>query len=182
MEVGFNVLDNSSKLEAWIKKAQLGDIDAFEKIYIDCHKRIFLLAKRMTNSIADAEDIVQETFVKAWQNLSSFRFESQFYSWIRSISTRIMIDRLRKKNAKVWQDSTDYQEIFESINSNVGQVKDLEKMISLLPSGARSVFLLHDVEGYKHQEIAEMTGVAIGTSKAQLSRARKLLRNSLDDD
>ncbi len=133
----------------------------------------------MTGSVSSAEDVVQETFIKTWQNLISFRAESRFYTWLRSIATRIIIDRLRIKNAKVWQQVSDYQEIHASLNSNAGQQRDLEKLIGLLPEGARSVFVLHDIEGYKHAEIAQLTGIATGTSKAQLFRARKLLRDSL---
>ena len=174
-----STINQGDDLELWITSAKLGEIDAFEKLYIAFHKKIFLFAKRMTGTTSDAEDVVQETFVKAWQKLTSFRAESQFYTWLRSIATRVMIDRLRVKNAKVWQEALDYEEVFTAINSNTGQVKDLEKMIGLLPAGARSIFIMHDIEGYKHNEIAEMTGVAVGTSKAQLFRARKLLRESL---
>jgi len=74
---------------------------------------------------------------------------------------------------------SDYEEVYASLNSNAGQQRDLEKLIGLLPEGARSVFVLHDIEGYKHTEIAVLTGIAAGTSKAQLFRARKLLRENL---
>ena len=173
------MLNQNDKIASWVSSAKLGDLDAFEKLYLTFHKKIFLLAKRMTGTTSDAEDVVQETFVKAWQKLTSFRAESQFYTWLRSIATRVMIDRLRIKNAKIWQQALDYDEVLSAINSDMAQVKDLEKMIALLPIGARSIFIMHDIEGYKHVEIAEMTGVAVGTSKAQLFRARKLLRESL---
>lgn len=163
-----------------IGAAAEGCVESFEKIYHAYYRRIYLFAKRMTNSVNSAEDIVQETFIKAWQNLDSFRAESQFYTWLRTIASRIVIDKLRVKNAKVWQQMADYDEIYQAINSNAGQVRDLEKLIQLLPDGARSVFILHDIEGYKHREISELIDIAVGTSKAQLSRARKLLRENLE--
>jgi len=172
-------LSQQEQTEAWVFAAQQGQIDAFEKLYLTYHKRIYLFAKRMTGSVGAAEEVVQETFIKAWQNLASFRAESQFYTWLRSIASRITIDRLRMKNAKVWQEMSEFEDVYSSLNPNVGILRDLEKLIGQLPEGARSVFVLHDIEGYKHQEIADMTGIAAGTSKAQLSRARKLLREKL---
>jgi len=163
----------------WISAAADGCVKSFENIYLAYHRRIYLFAKRMTGSVSSAEDVVQESFIKAWQNLASFRSESQFYTWLRTITARIVLDRLRIKNAKVWQQMSEYDEVYAAINSNVGQVRDLEKLIELLPEGARSVFILHDVEGYKHKEISDLTGIAVGTSKAQLFRARKLLKESL---
>jgi len=173
-------LHQEDQTETWIEAAKLGNVKSFEKLYLYYHRRIYLLAKRMTGSVSVAEDVVQETFIKTWQNLTSFRAESQFFTWLRSIATRIVIDRLRVKNAKVWQQVSDYDEVHASLNSNAGQQRDLEKLIALLPEGARSIFVLHDIEGYKHAEIAKLTGIAIGTSKAQLFRARKLLRDNLN--
>jgi len=166
--------------EMWIKDAALGCIDSFEKLYLGYHRRIYLFSKRMTGSVTLAEDVVQETFIKAWQNLVSFRAESQFYTWLKTIAARIVIDRLRMKNAKVWLKMSEYDDVYAGINSNAGKIRDLEKLIGLLPEGARGVFVLHDIEGYKHDEIASLTGIAVGTSKAQLFRARKLLRENLN--
>lgn len=173
------ILQQEDQTEMWVKGAQQGDVSSFEKLYVCYHKRIYLFAKRMTSSVSAAEDVVQETFIKTWQNLTSFRAESQFYTWLRSIAARLVIDRMRIKNAKVWQQMSDYDEVYASLNSNAGQQRDLEKLVGLLPEGARSVFVLHDIEGYKHTEIAKLTGIAAGTSKAQLFRARKLLRENL---
>lgn len=170
---------SDEQTDVWISAAVDGCVKSFENIYLAYHRRIYLFAKRMTNSVSSAEDIVQETFVKAWQNLASFRAESQFYTWLRTIASRIAIDKLRVKNAKVWQQMSEYDEVYTAINSSAGQSRDLEKLIYSLPEGARSVFVLHDVEGYKHKEISALTGIAVGTSKAQLFRARKLLRESL---
>ena len=176
------ILEQDNQTDLWIRTAQQGSVDSFEKIYLHYHRRIYLFAKRMTGSISAAEEVVQETFIKAWQNLNSFRAESLFCTWLRTIATRICIDRLRVKNAKVWQQMCDYQEVYASVDSNPGQLRELENLINLLPAGARSVFVLHDIEGYKHDEIAKLTGIAAGTSKAQLFRARKILRENLSKE
>jgi RNA polymerase sigma-70 factor, ECF subfamily len=163
----------------WIQSAIDGNLHAFEMLYQRYHQRLFLYAKRMTGSVPEAEEVVQDTFVKTWQKLSSFRAESQFYTWLRKIASRVVIDRLRVKNAKIWQDSTEYDDIHPSVGQSLGKQRDLEKLIAALPDGAKTVFVMHDVEGYTHVEIAELAGVAVGTSKAQLFRARKILRESL---
>ena len=165
--------------ELLIAAAQNGSVRSFEQLYRQNYKRIYLFAKRMTNSTSDAEDIVQDTFVKAWQKLDSFKGQSLFHTWLRTIASRVSIDRLRVKNALVWRQSSEYQDIYPNGASKVDAIYDLEKMIRLLPDGARSIFVLHDIEGFKHQEISEMIGIAVGTSKAQLHRARKLLRESM---
>lgn len=173
---------NSNEFDAtseWVVKAISGDIAAFEQLYYLYHKRIFLLAKRMTGSTGTAEEVVQDVFVKAWRKLESFRAESSFYTWIRSITTRLVIDGFRRKNAQLWQELTEYEELRHGQQSHDGDARDLEKLVALLPEGARNVFILHDIEGYKHTEIAEIAEIAVGTSKAQLSRARKLLREQL---
>ena len=163
----------------WVQSALSGSIKSFEKLYQKYHRRVYLYAKRMTGSIEEAEEVVQDTFVKTWQNLNSFRAESKFYTWVRRIASRIMIDRLRIKNAKVWQESTEYEDVYPVAHVNAGEQRDLEKMVAQLPEGARNIFVMHDIEGYSHNEISEMAGVAVGTSKAQLFRARKLLRTRL---
>ena len=122
---------------------------------------------------------MQDVFVKAWQKLSTFRFDSSFYTWLRTITTRLVIDSFRRKNAMVWKDTTEIDENHCINTANASDIRDLEKLIGLLPEGARNVFVLHDIEGYKHKEISSMTGIAVGTSKAQLSRARSILRAQL---
>jgi RNA polymerase sigma-70 factor, ECF subfamily len=162
-----------------IKLAVDGDLLAFKKIYQSHHTRLYLYAKRMTGSAQEAEEVVQDAFVKVWQHLASFRAESQFYTWLRKIASRIIIDRLRVKNVKLWQQVAEYHDVHSSRDESNGQQRDLEKLIALLPEGARSVFIMHDVEGYTHSEISEIAGLAVGTSKAQLFRARKILRENL---
>lgn len=176
-----NTQNNSrEEEERLVVAAQSGSISSFEQLYKQNYKRIYLFARRMTNSIGDAEDIVQDTFVKAWQNLASFRTQSLFHTWLRTIATRVSIDRLRMKNALVWRQTSEFQDVYPAVLDRPDTSRDLEKMISQLPDGARSIFVLHDIEGFKHQEISKIAGIALGTSKAQLHRARRLLRKSLN--
>ena len=182
-ELNLPQLEGSSELDketsVWIKLAINGDLAAFEKLYLKYHRRVYLYAKRMSGSIQEAEEVVQDTFVKTWQKLDSFRADSQFYSWLRTIASRILIDRLRSKNAKIWQDSLEFEDVHLDKAEHAGKLFDLEKLITKLPEGARSVFVMHEIEGYTHAEISKLSGIAVGSSKAQLSRARKLLRESL---
>ena len=172
-------LEQDALTKQWIQSAIDGNLHAIEKLYQRYHQRLFLYAKRMTGSVQEAEEVVQDTFVKTWQKLASFRAESLFYTWLRKIASRVLIDRLRLKNAKVWQESTEFQDVHLATENSAGKQRDLEKLIALLPDGAKTVFIMHDIEGYTHVEISELAGVAVGTSKAQLFRARKILRESL---
>ncbi len=172
-------LEQDTEINHWIELAIDGDLRAFENLYQRFHQRLYLYAKRISGSVQEAEEIVQDTFVKTWQKLNSFRAESHFYTWLRKIASRVWIDRLRTKNAKVWQQSAEFDDIYPTVSSSSGQQRDLERLITQLPEGARTVFVMHDVEGYTHQEISELAGLAVGTSKAQLFRARKLLRECL---
>lgn len=175
------MIDHSNEHEdqTWVKSAISGNMAAFEQLYSRHHQRLFLYAKRMTGSVQEAEDVVQDTFIRTWQKLDSFRAESQFYTWLRKVASRILIDRMRVKNAKVWRESAEFEDIHFVTDSNSGAQLDLEKFISQLPEGARSVFVMHDIEGYTHDEISGLANIAAGTSKAQLFRARKLLRDRL---
>ena len=165
--------------QQWISAAQKGDKDAYGKLYQHFHRRLYLFCWRMTGNTNSAEDVVQESFIKAWIGLEKFRFEASFYTWLRTIASRIIIDKLRLKESKVWQNTVDIDETIFTEKCNLDGSIDLEKLIRCLPDGARSVFIMHDIEGYGHREIAQLNGIAEGTSKAQLSRARKLLKNQL---
>lgn len=168
---------------SWILESQNGNVRAFELLYREFFQRLFLFCKRMTGEVGAAEEIVQESFIKAWQALPGFRAESGFYTWIRKIASRLIIDRFRLKQEKIWQNAIEFEEYDYSNKlsleqNNLSQRMDLDKLIALLPEGARSILVLHDIEGYAHKEIAVMLDIAEGTSKAQLSRAKLLLRNS----
>jgi RNA polymerase sigma-70 factor (ECF subfamily) len=166
-----------------VRRAQRGDRKAFESLYRSHHGRVFAVCLRLAGGRREAEDLCQEAFIKAWQGLSSFRGDSSFSTWIHRVAVNVGLGRKRWSGSRPDVDG-------ESLdNAPLGSLKaperrstdsvDLEKAIASLPKGARQVFVLHDVEGYKHHEIAEMVGCAVGTSKAHLHRARKLLREAL---
>ncbi len=168
----------------WVKESQQGSVVAFENLYREFHQRLYLFCLRMSGVTGVAEELVQESFIKAWRALPEFRHDAGFYTWLRKIASRLAIDRLRLKNEKVWQnmtelDETEYLLTARSENSNsLDNIRDLEKLIALLPEGARNVLVMHDIEGYGHKEISALLGIAEGTSKAQVARARKLLRQA----
>ncbi len=170
---------SQTEIEAFVIEAQQGNTDAFEALFQLTHKRLLMFCWRMMGNSSAAEEMVQESFIKAWLALSSFRGESQFYTWLRQIASRLIIDKLRLKSEKVWQNQAELDgEIIGKANIS-SELIDLSKMIKLLPPAARSVLVLHDIEGYSHKEIASLMSIAEGTSKAQLSRARSLLKAAL---
>ena len=156
------------------------DIQAFEQLYRLHSGRVYALCLRLTANHALAEELSQEAFVRAWQKIRTFRGESSFSSWLYRLTTNVVFSSMRKNQIK--------QLSIEDLNDadspvvkhlDIGTIKDMEKAIRKLPDGARHIFVLHDIEGYQHNEISEMTGLAIGTSKTQLHRARKLLKGWL---
>ena len=167
---------NLEEVTGWIVDSQNGNVRAFEFLYREFHQRLFLFCRRMTGDISAAEELVQESYIKAWQALPEFRAESVFYTWLRKIASRLVIDRFRLKQQKVWQNTVEFEEMDFSKKLSIEYKMDLEKLISFLPNGARSILVLHEIEGYGHKEIAEMLDIAEGTSKAQLARAKKLLK------
>ncbi len=170
-----------SELEL-VRQAQRGDVGAFEELFRRHQGRIYALCLRMVADPARAEDLTQEAFVRAWQKLRSFRARSAFGTWLHRLSVNVVLGELRSR--KPWESQGAPIEASEPglparrRRDPVGAV-DLERAIGDLPPQARTVFVLHDVEGYKHREIASMIGLAEGTCKAHLHRARKLLRKAL---
>lgn len=166
-----------------VRRAQGGDVSAFETLYRDNVSRVFAVCCRMAGDAALAEELAQDVFVRAWQRLGTFRGESAFSSWLYPLTVNVALSERRsrrRRNAHVT--TTDDLTPFEKGPERPARPEagvDLERALATLPPGARAVFVLHDVEGYKHEEIAELTGVATGTSKAQLHRARRLLREAL---
>ncbi len=163
-----------------ITRIKQNDIQAFEQLYRIHSGRVFALCLRLSANRALAEELSQEAFVRAWQKIRTFRGESSFSSWLYRLTTNVVLSSLRKKQIK----QVSFDEISEVDNPvekqlDTGKIRDMEQAIMKLPDGARKIFVLHDIEGYQHNEIAEMTGLAIGTSKTQLHRARKLLQGWL---
>ena len=167
-----------------VARAQGGDLEAFEALYRANQGRVYALCYRMAGDATLAEELAQDVFVRAWQRLGSFRGESAFSSWLHPLTVNVALSERRSRRRRTSRVmSTDDPTAFERPEApRVGPEAgvDLDRALATLPPGARSVFVLHDVEGYKHEEIARMTGVATGTSKAQLHRARRLLREALD--
>jgi RNA polymerase sigma-70 factor (ECF subfamily) len=166
-----------------VRRAQAGDADAFAALYRAHAGRIHALCLRLEADPAAAEERTQDVFVRAWNRLPSFRHESAFGTWLHRLAVNVVLAHRRaawRRDLRVTV--VEEPEMLESARSTLdpGIRLDLEAAMAQLPPGARAVFVLHDVEGYAHAEIADMTGIAEGTSKAQLFRARRLLRKALD--
>ena len=174
--------DESSR--ALIARVQNGDVDAFELIYNEHSGRVYALCLRLLGGeqIA-ATELMQDVFVRAWKNLGRFRGESAFSSWLHRLAVNAMLENARSDKRRVARvlpmEDTSQIGAFSPGDSPELRI-DLERAIARLPAGARTAFVLHDIEGYQHQEIAEQLGVAVGTVKAQLHRAHKLLIQALD--
>ena len=163
--------------------AAAGDRDAFERLYRGNVNRVFSLCVRMVGNRSQAEELTQDVFVRAWQKLSLYRGESAFGTWLHRLAVNVILNQ-RKSEGRDRKRFGDEGEEVESLPHSAslsapGTGIDLEAAIALLPPGARRIFVLHDVEGYKHEEIAEMLDITAGGSKAQLHRARLLLREAL---
>lgn len=172
----------SEEDQHWIDRALAGDARAFEQLYRKHAGRVYALCLRMTGNPSLAEELAQDAFVRAWEKLDSFRGHSQFGTWLHRLTVNVVLTALRTRNRRLERefgvdDLSDFSS--EAPTPEPGVREDLEKAIASLPPGARTVFVLHDVEGYKHEDIAQMTGTAAGTCKAQLHRARRLLRERL---
>jgi RNA polymerase sigma factor (sigma-70 family) len=176
----------SATEDRWVERARDGDRLAFEQLYRSHCDRIHALCWRMCGGDKGlAEDMVQEAFVRAWNKLNLFRGESKFGTWLHRLTVNVVLSdrRIRVKRLQREQEMVDDVErtLVGDRDVFAGLRKDLEFAIAGLPERARSVLVLYDIEGYRHKEIAEMTGMAVGSSKAQLHRARKLVREALKD-
>jgi RNA polymerase sigma-70 factor (ECF subfamily) len=163
--------------------AQPGDQDAFERLYRENVGRVYALCLRLCGDAVQAQNLTQDVFVRLWEKLPTFRGESAFASWLHRLAVNVVLSGRRvdfRRELRVAP--TDDPAALPGAAAReapAGLALDLERAIAKLPPGARAVFVLHDIEGYQHQEIAEMTGIAAGTSKAHLFRARRLLREAL---
>jgi len=165
---------------ALIKQAQRSDAEAFEALYRLHIDKVYGVCLRMTGNVSEAEDCAQEAFIQAWNKLDKFRGDSTFSTWLHRIAVNSVLGRMRKSKRE--QDRitavTDIAApIFETGDS--GEMRDLSDAVNRLPKGARHVFVLHAVYGYSHDETGDMLGIAAGTSKAQLHRAKRLLAQQL---
>jgi len=172
--------------DALVRAAAGGDIGAFESLYRQQVRRVHAVIWRLVGgNDARAEELTQETFVRAWQALARFRFESAFGTWLHrlAVNTALMDLRTRRDNEDLETDDAALVDvgIGDSAGIRTALGIDLERAVASLPPRARAVLVLHDVEGWKHEEIADELQMAVGSSKAQLHRARRLLRARLGD-
>lgn len=163
-----------------IERAQRGDVPAFERLYRQYAGRVNGLCLRMARDPDLAEDCTQETFIKAWKALPKFEARSGFGTWLHRIAVNVVLEKRRapaEREIPV-EDTTDYAEplVFDAPL----ETAELEAIVASLPTGARDVLVLCGIHGYDHAEAADMLGIAVGTCKAQLHRARKLVRERLD--
>jgi RNA polymerase sigma-70 factor, ECF subfamily len=164
------------------ERAQGGDTVAFERLYRDNVSRVYALCLRLSGDGVRAEELTQDVFVRAWQKLGSFRGDSEFSTWLHRLTVNLVLGERRSEGrrlARVSPEDLSKRDVPMPAASVPGDRLDLERAIAALPPGARTVFVMHEVEGYGHTEIARLTGRAEGTCKALLHRARKLLREAL---
>jgi RNA polymerase sigma-70 factor (ECF subfamily) len=164
-----------------IALAASGDGQAYERLYRRHVARIHSLVRRMVGSDADADEVAQDVFVRAWDRLGTFRGEAAFSTWLHRLAVNVVLNwRKTAARARHRFDDEASIDVLAARKDSGAEWMDLEQAIAMLPPGARQVFVLHDVEGFRHEEIAELMGVTDGTTKAQLHRARMLLRNHLE--
>ncbi|MBS0379454.1 MAG: sigma-70 family RNA polymerase sigma factor [Proteobacteria bacterium] len=165
---------------ALVQRAAAGDTRAFERLYREHSGRVYGLCLRMTRDAQLAEDCVQDTFINAWKALSSFETRSSLGTWLHRIAVNVSLAKRRKSGPVVEPDpeGEDGETGSWTLETPV-EVKELEEAIGALPDGARDALVLHALYGYSHEEAAQMLGIAAGTCKAQLHRARKLLKERL---
>jgi RNA polymerase sigma-70 factor, ECF subfamily len=164
-------------IEADVALAAHGDASAFERLYRAHAPRIHSLVRRMLGG-AEADEVTQDVFVRTWQKLGTFRGDSAFGTWLHRLAINVVIERRRNFAIQRGRMADDAEALDEArvMPVQVHLTVDFDNGIERLPPGAREIFVLHDVEGYKHREIAAMLGIATGTSKRQLHRARMLMR------
>jgi len=161
-----------------------GDRQAFERLYRTHANRVYSLCTRMSGSRSKGEELTQDVFVRTWEKLPQFRAESAFSTWLHRLAVNVVLNARKnegKQASRMDEGNVDSDRWDEVARAPLHiERMDLAEAIAKLPAGARRVFVLHDVEGYKHEEIAEMCGITSGGSKAQLHRARLLLREALE--
>ena len=163
-----------------------GSLEAFELVYQRYHRRTYSLCLRMTNSQTEAEDLTQEVFIQLFRKIGSFRGDSAFSTWLHRLTINQVLMHFRRRSVKNEKTSETgdmpEQTVSGTANPNKMPVIDriaLKNAIGELPNGYRNVFVLHDVEGFEHEEVARMLGISVGTSKSQLHKARLKLRGLL---
>jgi RNA polymerase sigma-70 factor (ECF subfamily) len=166
-----------------VREAQAGSDDAFERLYRKHGRRIYALCLRMVSDPDRAEELMQDAFVRAWNTIRSFQHKSAFGTWLHRLSVNVVLSDMRAEKRRSSRELLpgDLDQFKREVRGALPETRmDLERAIATLPSGAKEVLVLHDIEGYRYREIAELIGVAEGTVKSQLSRARRLVRETLE--
>lgn len=181
-------VERLSEAEA-VERAKTGDAEAFQTLY-DMHKRrVYSLCLRMTANVAQAEDLTQEAFLQLFRKIGTFRGESAFSTWLHRMAVNVVLMHLRRKSLPVvpLEDTLESEEDTTRKEPGAPDLKlsgtvdrlQLQRAVDDLPAGYRTIFVLHDVEGYEHNEIAGIVGCSVGNSKSQLHKARLKLREAL---
>ena len=164
--------------------AATGDREAFERLYRTHANRVYSLCARMSGSRTKGEELTQDVFVRTWEKLPQFRGESAFSTWLHRLAVNVVLNARKSdgKHASRMDEGSADEERWNEVSGApmLAERMDLQQAIGKLPPGARRIFVLHDIEGYKHEEIAGIFGITVGGSKAQLHRARLLLREALE--
>jgi len=172
----------SAEMPDQVRRAQEGDVHAFEALYREHVGRIYGLCLRISGNPALAEDLTQEAFIRAWTRLETFQVGTRFAAWLSKVAVNVALGDRRARGRRSKREApVDDPDQWDppARQSTPSEGMDLERAIAALPDGARKIFVLYDIEGFQHQEIADMLGLSSGTSKAQLHRARRLLRKAL---
>ena len=169
------------EIEPAVRAAQGGDLTAFGRIYREHVGRVYALCVRLSADRVFAEQLTQDTFVRAWEHITTYRGESSFASWLRRLAVNVVMTERRAAARRTRRVITADDEVLERAPRERADDAgiDLERAVARLPEGARTVFVLHAIEGYRHDEIAELTGIAEGTSRAHLHHAREILKKEL---
>ena len=166
-----------------VTRASQGDVGAFEDLYRQHVGRVYGLCLRMTGQPDSAEDLTQDTFVSAWRSLAGYEGRSSFSTWLHRIAVNAVLARRRgpqgRNEISMTDDAGEQMEFESEAPMDEATPIDIERAIAALPPGARDIVVLHGIYGYSHEEAAAMLGVAVGTCKAQLHRARRLMRGSM---
>jgi RNA polymerase sigma-70 factor (ECF subfamily) len=184
-----NVLAGSLPEREAISGAVLGDPACFESLYHLHRRRVYMLCLRITRNTADAEDLTQEVFLQLFRKVATFRGDSAFSTWLHRVAMNVVLMHLRKKTLPLAPEPLESQPD-GSAKKEIGVTDQtlavavdrilLERSVGRLPAGYRAVFVLHDVQGYEHKEIAKLMGCSIGNSKSQLHKARLKLRSRIE--
>ena len=172
----------ATSLDDAVRRAQGGDADAFEAVYRAHAGRVYALCLRMSGDAGQARELMQDVFVRAWEKLGTWRGDAALTTWLHRLTVNVVLMRWREDGRRGANDTDggDALDLVPSGEASPGLRMDLDAAIAALPPGCRQAFVLHDIEGFEHAEIGKLMGIAEGTSKAHVFRARRLLREALE--